>query len=88
MLICILIARISPYYSFERFGTKEFMRAQWIAHNLCYDLAVSGELGYNVAKIVSGVEDPIKSSLELDIRNLGNMSLRSYYLYRAIAGVW
>ena len=77
----------SPYYSFDRFGSKSFMRAQWIAHNWCYDLAVSGEFGYKIAQKISGAENPIESSRVLDIRNLGNMGIRSYYLYRLIEGV-
>ena len=74
----------SDYYSEELFGTKEFMRAQWVGHNLTYQLALSGDIGFKIARSASGSDDPIQSSQELDIRCLDNLIKRQRYAYKMI----
>lgn len=71
----------SEYYSEEKFGTRDFMRAQWIAHNMAYDIASSGNVGFWIVQKISVTDDPIESGDELDIRGLGNSLRRQKAIY-------
>lgn len=75
----------SPYYSDEIYGSKSFMRAQWVAHNTCYDIASRGNVGFKVMQILSGAENPIQSANSLDLRSKNNMLLRQKILYTVIS---
>ena len=66
----------SEYYSKELFGSKEFMHAQWLAHNWSHDIAASGEIGFTLMSIISGSSNPIESGSVLDIRSTNNMLKR------------
>ena len=74
----------SDYYSESMFGTKEYMRAQWEAHNICFDIASSGPAGYTAMQILSGASNPIESSRALDIRCKGNVLKRQEILYQLL----
>ena len=74
----------SEYYSQNVFGSRDFMRAQWIAHNKAYELASSGQFGFKVAQILSGSENPIESADVLDIRSLNNIGRKGTFTYNAI----
>jgi len=75
----------SDYYSEDRFGSRDFMVAQWIAHNACYDIASGSSIGFGLMRRVSGSVNPIDSSKALDIRNIGNMGRTAEKIYMAIA---
>lgn len=76
----------SEYYSEDVFGTKAFMRAQWIAHNVTYGLADSGsEQGIALARVISGSNDPKESAAELDLRCLDNLLKRQKFFYGTLA---
>ena len=77
----------SPYYSETMFGSKKFMRAQWVAHNVCYNIASTGPIGFSIMAFLSGSSDPIQSSTSVDIRSKGNMLLRQEALYTIISWV-
>lgn len=77
----------SDYYSESQFGDKNYMRAQWIAHNVSYAVAQSGDLGFGIMQRLSGSDDPIESSESLDIRSKENMLLRQKILYTVISWV-
>ena len=74
----------SEYYSQNVFGSRDFMRAQWIAHHKAYELASSGQFGFKVAQILSGSENPIESADVLDIRSLNNIGRKGTFTYNAI----
>lgn len=75
----------SPYYSEDVYGSKDFMKAQWFAHNACYYIASSGDLGFWIMKQLSGSENPIESSQSLDLRSTNNMLKRQKILYTIIS---
>ena len=77
----------SDYYSEEIFGTKRFMLAQWEAHNLCYKIANSGQIGYKAMQNISRAKDPLSSSESLDLRSLNNLTRRQRVIYTFISGV-
>ena len=74
----------SGLYKKEIFGSKEFMMAQWIAHNESYNMAKSSRFGYLLVQRLSGAENPIASAHTLDIRQTDNMSDRSRLIYTVI----
>ena len=78
----------SPLYDKETFGSKRFMRAQWKAHNVCYSIASSGEIGYKLMSLLSGSDNPIESSVELDLRSKDNLLRRQKVLYTVISWVY
>ena len=71
----------SEYYDKSEYGSKSFMRGQWLAHNMCYELAVSGEVGLSIAQFIAGNEDVIASSESLDLRPLDNFTKRGRVIY-------
>lgn len=77
----------SPFYSEKVYGSKKFMRAQWVAHNLSYSIASSGPIGFRVMQILSGSLDPIESSASLDIRSKNNILKRQKFLYTLLSWV-
>lgn len=77
----------SPYYSKNQFGSKSFMRAQWLAHNICYTIAQQGSIGYKAMQLVSGLSNPIESASVLDIRSRGNMLRRQKLAYTILSFV-
>lgn len=79
-ILDVIIA--SPLYSEEKFGTKEFMRAQWQAHNMCYSVATSSRFGFWLSQKISGNVDPIESSKSLDLRSTNNITRRNWYVYK------
>ena len=75
----------SEYYSYDMFGSKDFMRAQWVAHNAGYKIASSSDVGFWVMQIVSGSDDPTQSSSSLDIRSKNNILKRQKAIYDIIS---
>ncbi len=71
----------SPYYSYETFGSKEFMQSQWLAHNSTYHIAKKGKIQFKIASLFSRSSDPIVSSQELDIRSKNNIHYISKLVY-------
>lgn len=71
----------SDYYSKETFGGLNFMRAQWVAHNLGYKIASSGEIGFWMVKQISGSPNPIESANVLDIRSKNNIARTQKIVY-------
>ena len=78
----------SPYYSEDVYGSKAFMRAQWVAHNVCYDIASSGDVGFRLMQLASGSSNPLESASSLDLRSLNNMLLRQKIMYTLISWVY
>lgn len=78
----------SPYYSEDVYGSKSFMRAQWVAHNVCDDNASSGDFGFWIMQRLSGSSNPIESACSLDLRSLDNMLLRQRIQYTLISWVY
>ena len=78
----------SPYYSEDVYGSKSFMKAQWVAHNVCHSVASSGDIGFWAMQRLSGSDNPIQSSLSLDLRSLNNMLRRQKILYTVISWVY
>ena len=79
-ILDVIIA--NPLYSEEKFGTKEFMRAQWQAHNMCYSVATSSRFGFWLSQRISRNADPIESSKSLDLRSTNNITRRHWYIYK------
>ena len=78
----------SKYYSVDLFGTKAHMMAQWVVHNATHGLASSGEIGFAIAQL-SGSEDPIESSRQTDLRQIGNTLKRQDIVYALVeAELW
>lgn len=75
----------SPYYSEEKYGSKAFMRAQWIAHNAAHDIATSGALGNHLMRLLSGSDNPISSASALDLRSLNNIKTPQKIQYTIIS---
>ncbi len=71
----------SEYYDKSVYGSKSFMRGQWLAHNICYELAVSGDVGLSIAQLIAGNKDVIASSESLDLRPLDNFTRRGRVIY-------
>ena len=62
-------------YSKDLFGTREHMVAQWIAHNLTYDIVTIENTPETVERIIStmsGSNTLEESSKKLDLRQIGN----------------
>ena len=78
----------SKYYSEDVYGDSSFMQAQWAAHNVCYNIASSGNAGYKLMQILSGSSNPIESSRSLDLRSLNNLLRRQEILYTVISWVY
>ena len=64
------------------------MRAQWGAHNACYNFASSGKLGFGIMQLLSGSDNPIESSTSLDLGSTNNLLLRQKILYTVISWVY
>lgn len=75
----------SDIYSEEVFGSRSFMRAQWIAHNVSYKVAASSNFGFRFMQFLSGSSNPIESSSSLDIRQTDNMLKRQRIQYTVIS---
>ena len=75
----------SPYYSEEKFGTRQFMKAQWIAHNYSYYISSNSLIGYYTMKFLSDSDDPIVSSRTLDLRSRENLSKKQKLIYTIIS---
>lgn len=59
-----------------------------IAHNVCYDIASSGDVGFWIMQRLSGYSNPIESACSLDLRSLDNMLLRQRIQYTLISWVY
>ena len=75
----------SNEYDVNTFGSMEFMKAQWDAHNLSYNLASSGPWGYKICSIIGGSSNPLESSSTLDIRSKNNMLKRQKIIYTILS---
>ena len=77
----------SEYYSEDVYGSKKFMKAQWVAHNVAHSVASSGDLGYWIMQTLSGSANPTTSASSLDLRSTNNLLLRQRVLYTIISWV-
>ena len=71
-------------YSKDLFGTREHMVAQWIAHNLTYDIVTIENTPETVERIIStmsGSNTLEESSKKLDLRQIGNTLKRQDLIY-------
>ena len=75
----------SKYYSFDKFGSKSFILAQWDAHNISYSVSKSSRIGYQISKRMSDAENPITSSTVLDIRSVNNIEPEQYIIYSILS---
>lgn len=71
-------------YSKSVYGGKTFMRGQWVAHNMAYNIASSGELGAKITQLLSGSTTPQKSAGILDLRPKDNILKRQYLVYTVL----
>ena len=71
----------SKYYDAEMYGSKAFMRAQWVAHNTAYDMASSSKIGNWITRKISNASNPVQSAKQLDIRCKKNMGRKSRFMY-------
>ena len=77
----------SEYYSEDVYGSKKFMKAQWVAHNIAHSVASSGDLGYRIMQTLSGSKTPTISSSKLDLRSTNNLLRRQRALYTIISWI-
>ena len=75
----------SKYYDVDTYGDIDFMQAQWISHNVSYNIASSGSFGLWAMQYISGSSTPIESSKNLDLRANGNMLKRQRFIYKVIS---
>ena len=74
----------SQYYSEEKYGNRDIMRAQWVAHNMAYALANSDKNSTGILSALSGSANPGQSAKELDIRSIDNILKRQMIVYALI----
>ena len=80
----------SRYYNEDDYGTLDFMRAQWVAHNFAYELATGGREDRILAALIAGesVSGVVSRSSELDISPYGNIPWRDQMIYNLISFVF
>ena len=73
----------SEYYSEEIYGTVSMMKAQWIAHNIAYEMATGSAEERDLAVAIAGesLSMIIKRSKELDLSPIAYMSPEEKTLY-------
>ena len=76
----------SEYYSEEIYGTVSMMKAQWIAHNLAYEMATGSAEERELAVAIAGenLSMIIKRSKELDLSPIAYMSAEEKTLYELV----
>ena len=76
----------SEYYSEEIYGSVSLMKAQWIAHNLAYELATGSAEERDLAVAIAGenLSMIIKRSKELDLSPIAYMSAEEKTLYELV----
>ena len=76
----------SEYYSEEIYGTVSMMKAQWIAHNIAYEMATGSAEERDLAVAIAGesLSMIIKRSKELDLSPVAYMSPEEKTLYELV----
>ncbi len=74
------------YYSVEEYGTISFMKAQWIAHNIAYNMANGSEQQQAMVAMIVGesLRNIISSAKVLDLTPLGNMTEEQRTMYEVV----
>ena len=74
------------YYSVEEYGTISFMKAQWIAHNIAYDMANGSEQQQNMVMMIVGesLRSIRYSAKVLDLSPLGNITDEQRTMYEVV----
>ena len=74
----------SEYYDEDVYGSRSFMRGEWIAHNFAPTVASWGDIGYRTVRWLSKSENPIESAAELDLRPKDNMGITHRATYEIL----
>lgn len=76
----------SEYYSEEIYGTVSMMKAEWIAHNIAYEMATGTAEERDLVVSVAGenLSMIIKRSKELDLSPVAYMSAEEKTLYELV----
>ena len=76
----------NEYYSEEIYGNTAFMKAEWIAHNLAYDMATGSEAEQSFAQAIAGesLSMIVKRSKELDLSPISELPEQEKLLYEMI----
>ena len=76
----------SEYYSEEIYGTVSMMKAQWIAHNIAYEMATGSAEERDLVVSLAGenLSMIIKRSKELDLSPVACMSAEEKTLYELV----
>lgn len=76
----------NEYYSEETHGTISFMKAEWIAHNIAYEMATGNETQQSLAQMIAGesISRIISRSKELDLSPVSELSEQEKLLYEII----
>ena len=74
------------YYSEEVYGSLSFLKAQWIAHNLAYDMASGNEEQQALAAMVVGVDSKeiIRHAKELDLSPISEIPEDQLAVYELV----
>lgn len=77
-------------YSEEEYGSLSLLRAEWITHNLAYDMANGTDDQKALVKMVAGekLSKIISRAKELDISTLRNTSEQEMNVYEFIEAVY
>ena len=77
-------------FSEEEFGTISFIKAEWIAHNLAYEMANGSESQKSLVALVAGekISKIIRQAKELDVSMLRNTSDQELAVYEFIESVY
>ena len=76
----------SEYYSEEIYGTVAMMKAEWIAHNIAYEMATGSAEERDLVVSLAGenLSMIIKRSKELDLSPVACMSAEEKTLYELV----
>ena len=76
----------SEYYSEEIYGTVSLMKAEWIAHNIAYEMATGNAEQRDLAVAIAGenLSMIIRRSKELDLSPVAYMSPEEKTLYELV----
>ena len=74
------------YYSEEVYGSLSFLKAQWIAHNLAYDMASGNEEQQALAAMVVGADSKeiIRHAKELDLSPISEIPEDQLAVYELV----
>lgn len=79
-----------PSFSVEEYGTISFLKAEWITHNLAYDMANGNEGQKALVEMIAGekLKKVIGRAKELDVSPLRNTSDQEMAVYELIEAMY